>query len=121
MGAYNYLHFSHRCPSCGQTAEIAAQTHVAASFGGAGMRYYLHDYKLGDKMHWWPKHYRDYTDWREGGEPELMTDDGTVEYAYADCMSCKAELYAIISYRDLVPISVEEVGLVKDMLVSHAS
>ncbi len=112
MGAFNWIIINACCPVCQEQVELRCQTHVASSFDSdeaTGFR--NREYHLGERMAWWSRGDKKYTDWRANLQingPSADSEDA--ECCYTDCPICKSELYAIIEFRDLVPINVKGVG-----------
>lgn len=112
MAASNRVVFDSKCPKCGTVTSIEAQCHVASSFDGDERgRFCGRVYRLNEEMIWWPKSDARWNKWAEGGEPEAGTGDSLQECCYAECTNCGAELYSILRFRPIQPISVIEVGL----------
>jgi hypothetical protein len=110
MGAFNWIVVEGRCPGCHATAEIRCQAHTASSSRGP---FCDHTYRLGERMAWWRA---DRTSWWRRGQiadqdwrDDIMTipsDEvpGAVEESCCSyCTACKAGLYVVIRFRDLVP------------------
>jgi hypothetical protein len=64
-------------------------------------------------MAWWtPSDYR-YNKWCEGNKKVKETispENICEECSYASCGNCKAELYVILSFKDITPFEVLEIG-----------
>jgi hypothetical protein len=121
MAAFNNIIVEAMCPSCGGFKTIECQTHVASDFNGDQTGRFCHrDYKLGEKMVWWPQSDTRYHNWREGNSVEPVADPrNDVECCYSKCLECKAELYAVIRFEETVPVELLEVGLEKDWPVGY--
>ena len=106
MGAYNDLIIEEQCPACGKRATIRCQLHVGASYAGDSRgRFAMNEYRLGQRLLWWPPEHRRFNSWCE--DPDRTNADGTVdECSYADCELCRAELYVGVRFRDLTPIQI---------------
>jgi hypothetical protein len=110
MAAYNYVTFEGTCPSCGRGATIRAQVHVASSFDGDDSGRYAHrEYQLGERMAWWPPSDRRFSAWSEYGQPGQPPGEA-LEACYSECRRCRADVFAVIRFRDLVPTEVLAVG-----------
>lgn len=100
MGAFNWIEFQGRCPSCATNTTIRAQTHVASDYGGdATGRFHDRTYRLGETMAWWPREDQRFDRWREVYED-------AIEACYSNCSACNAELCAVIRFQDRSPIEV---------------
>lgn len=100
MAAYNWITFGCACPACGATAQIRAQTHIAASYAGdSSGRFHNRTYGVGDEVAWWPRGDRRFDSWTESADPGHLP--AIHEACYADCRECHAELCAVLEFRDL--------------------
>lgn len=113
MAAFNWIVCDYNCPKCGTFTSIKAQCHVASSFDGDERgRFCDRVYRLGAEMVWWPKSDSRWNNWTEGGRPE--GDDSLHECCYAECTNCGTDLYAVIVFLPIKPVSIWEVGLEDD-------
>lgn len=100
MAAYNWVIVSEPCPACGCTSDIRAQTHVASDYDGDDTgRFHDREYRLGERMHWWPASDSRFPGWRANrsrkGVPSLEIEE---EACYAECPSCHARLFVILRF-----------------------
>lgn len=109
MSAFNWIIFEARCPACGESARIRAQTHVASSFDGDEHgRFHDLEYGIGQGMRWWGRDDSRFGDWlpekafRKAGDIAA----GETEACYATCSQCQATLCALLRFRENVPESV---------------
>ena len=111
MSAFNWIVFSARCPKCHIDTTIKAQCHVASSFRGDEYgRFCDNEYRLGEKMRWWPQE-KDATYSWISEDAVKVTDDSVQECCYSKCCNCQTSLYAIITFLDITPIAIDEIGL----------
>jgi hypothetical protein len=63
-------------------------------------------------MAWFDKSEDEYDDWMTWGKPE----NGSLlrEYCYAECSSCRSNLYTLIEFKELTPVNIAEVGFIAD-------
>ncbi len=106
MAAYNWIKIKDHCPSCHKEEMILCQTHVASSYDGvAEERFHDQTFALGEKMSWFTEDDPRYESWKVDGGPKLNLKDAEIhECCYSDCLACKAELFVVIEFRDLVPV-----------------
>ena len=112
MGAYNWILISACCPECRSQVELRCQTHIASSFDGtADGRFHDREYRLGEKMRWWPETSKLYKEWRDDGLINGPV-EGPIDYecCYTSCPKCGAALFAAIRFEDVRPVAVEQVG-----------
>lgn len=120
MGAYNDIEFAAACPACGVRQRIVAQTHVAGSYDGDDTgRFCLRQYQLGERMRWWPRTDPRWPDWTADADLVRLPDGDVTECCYTGCLACGVALFAIIRFRDAVPIEVVRVGLDKDWPIEY--
>ena len=115
MTAYNSIIIRSRCPSCGKQSEIKCQTHIASSFDGdESGRFCNRIYHIGEKLAWWSKGSKKYDEWRIKGKKDF--DNSTIDFecCYASCLSCNAQLYVILEFKDATPTKVVGVGVELD-------
>ncbi|WP_157603835.1 hypothetical protein [Rhizobacter sp. Root1221] len=105
MSAFNWIEAPCICPACRTSAMLRAQTHVAASFQGNGQgRFSGRTYRLNESLAWWPPTDPRYLSWQEGCDPAHRP---LIEEAcYAECLSCHAELCAILEFNDLKAVRI---------------
>jgi hypothetical protein len=114
MAAFNWIEFEEVCPNCNRLSRIRCQTHIASEFAGdENTDFYRREYRLGDKMAWWPPGHLNFRFWREHSEPNQAPDQA-VEACCADCQNCKAHLCAVILFDDLRPVQVTHLSLESD-------
>jgi hypothetical protein len=111
MGAFNDLLIENRCPECEQHTRIRCQIHVAADFDGDERgRFALNEYRLGQRLWWWPPDDRRFATWREDADRENA--DGSVdEHTYARCEICGTDLCVGIRFRDVTAIEVLSIAV----------
>ncbi|OQY44009.1 MAG: hypothetical protein DRR08_32125 [Candidatus Parabeggiatoa sp. nov. 2] len=108
MGAYNWILITHRCPNCSEQVDIRCQTHIASSYQGTTKRFHNEIYRLGEKLRWWPTGHPDFEQWRVNGCVSPCEDDPLFdrECCYSECLSCGAELYIVIRFKQNLPLEV---------------
>jgi len=112
MSAFNCIVFDGVCPKCLAKTILRAQCHIASTFGAENGRYFYNgEYKLGEKMRWWPINHPRWCDWIASGRRSADTSDVARECCYAACQNCGADLYAIIEFVSLSPRLVIDIGL----------
>lgn len=110
MAAYNWIEVEASCPACEALSTIRCQAHVASSFDGDESGRFCHrTYRLGEAMAWWAPEDNGFNDWSENGDQNHLPD--VHEACYASCENCKAELYVVIAFENLVPRKVLAFGL----------
>jgi hypothetical protein len=122
MGAFNYIVVQAHCPACNTDTDIECQCHIASSFNGDERGWFCHkEYRLGEKMLWWPEGDARHSLWCSNDvidgklvEEFVTHGDSSLECCYSECTQCKAELFAVIRFRDIAPVELVEVGLEKD-------
>lgn len=114
MSAFNWIVFDYFCPNCKTHSIIKAQCHVASTFMGDEFgRFCDNEYKLGQKMRWWYQEKIEDNSWMP--KDTLKIDSNTVqECCYSKCLKCQVDLYAVIIFKDITPIKVEQIGLESD-------
>ena len=91
-----------------------AQTHVASSYDGDETgRFHDRYYELGQRMAWWPKGHPKFGSWTTGAH-SATTEIEAVEACYSSCLACKAELFAIVQFQELVPKAIIGFGLERE-------
>jgi hypothetical protein len=114
MGAFNWIVIERICPACNQPASIHCQTHIAASYDGDETgRFHNRKYRIGEPMAWWTTEHKNYSEWRECGEPD-QPPDSAVEACYAECKECGADLFAVIRFEHLKAVEILASGLEDD-------
>jgi hypothetical protein len=115
MAAFNWILLEQECPACHTVALIRCQTHVASDFGGDERgRFCDREYRLGQPMHWWPPSHPRFMEWRHGGDAGVATRlprEMAEEACYGTCAGCGADLFAVVRFRDAVPVEVRQLGL----------
>lgn len=116
MGSYNWIDFEAHCPSCKQDSKIEAQCHAASSYDGVGDVKHFHNkhYRFGDPMAWYPRNHKLWSTWAEPAGNYTASEHGIVERCYSTCLSCKADLIAVIEFRDATPIGLTGAKLLVD-------
>jgi len=113
MAAYNWIEVEASCPACQALATIRCQTHIASSFDGDGSGRFCHrTYRLGEAMAWWTPDDNRFSGWSADADPKHRP--AVEEACYALCEHCKAELYAVIAFENLVPRKLLATGLERD-------
>lgn len=115
MGAFNTIKIIHSCPFCKKNTEIVCQTHMASSFDGDYEGRFCHTtYNLGEPMRWWDKKNPLYTNWKEGNfiRRQDLPDNADIESCYSNCSICMQEMYVVILFIDVVPITVIDIGTI---------
>ena len=113
MGAFNYIKIHGKCPSCETDSIILCQTHIASDYDGnleVG-RFHDHTYELGEKMPWFED---DPDTWFAVDEYKVGKNEAK-EACYSTCLSCGADIYAIIYFKNATPTKVLEIGLRENM------
>jgi hypothetical protein len=119
MGAFNEIKFQHVCPHCENIVEILAQTHLASDFNGEGaVNFFRNTYELGEKMKWYGAESKEYSQWRNNAHEFIEA--GVIECCYAECMQCKSDLYAVVSFEELRPIEILGVGFERDWPANYS-
>ncbi len=110
MAAYNYIVFERECPQCGVRAKLRAQTHIASDYeGDESGRFMEHDYRLGERMRWFPPGSDDYDTWDTWGTPP---NTGAIrEMCVTVCTHCGAKLRAVVEFEDVTPVRIRELEL----------
>jgi hypothetical protein len=105
VSAYNKLLIADLCPFCEARDALEVQIHVGASDDGdAQGRFCQNEYRLGQRLRWWPADDPRWASWRDGG---LANRDGTVdECAYGLCRVCASPVFVGVRFRDHTPIDV---------------
>ncbi len=102
MGLFNTIRFEEECPSCAAPRIFWFQTKYAASMDyDKDGRFALNDYRLGEKMRWWPKDSPEYDLWLPWGPPRAGITP--YEFGVATCQVCGLERFARIEFSELVP------------------
>jgi hypothetical protein len=117
MAAFNWINHRADCPGCARHSLIRCQTLVAASFDGDTTgRFCDRTYEVGKPMAWWSPDDPRFGSWRVNGRRDETYDspDTDEEACYANCEACGAELFVVIRFRPVIPISVVRLGLVAD-------
>jgi hypothetical protein len=85
---------------------------VASDFDGDDSgRFAFKEYRLQQRMAWWPAGHAKFAQWRNA----FSASDGTaVEACTGECESCRADLFGVIRFADVTPIALEAVGLDAD-------
>jgi hypothetical protein len=106
MSAYNDLLVEAWCPACATNARIRCQIHVGASSIPRNRgRFAFHEYRLGQRLPWWPPEDPRFESWRD--DVDRVNGDGSVdECSYAGCESCGADLYVGVRFRDIAPVEI---------------
>jgi hypothetical protein len=108
MGAFNELLIFRTCPCCGQVAELRLQVHAAASFDFQGtQRLCNREYRLGQRLSWWPKGDMNYPDWKMGLGLREISEGVFSESCLGSCGSCGRELECEVLIDDFVIIGIE--------------
>ncbi len=110
MGAYNHITIHETCPGCGKESDILIQTHIASSFDGNDIgRFCFRKYSLGEKMAWWTKDHKLHDTWKQDANGNNLPE--VHEACYSTCEICQVDLYAVIVFKNLVPVKILEIGL----------
>ena len=71
-------------------------------------RFALQEYRLGQPLALWPPDHRKFDSWHE--DPDRTNNDGSVdECSYAECESCRANLYVGVRFRELTPVEILDI------------
>lgn len=115
MGAFNWIKTQDLCPSCMKKSELLFQTHMASSFDGdESGRFCQNEYLVGEKMRWWSPDSESFAKWIDKYKSVKVSSEEFQECCYGECLTCKSEIFGIISFRNLIPIKLDLVGLEKD-------
>lgn len=115
MSAFNLLKFSCNCPNCNKISNIVAQFHYASSFrlGEYDQRLCNYTYKIGDKISWKPDIAGKEEYWDRAQVWDRKSGDA-IECCYAECVSCKYDLFAVVKFKFLSIAGVCDVGIEED-------
>ena len=112
MAAFNWIVFDGVCPKCLVKTTLRAQCHIGASFDGENGKIFCNgEYKLGEKMRWWPINHPRWRDWITSDRRNTGTADVARECCYTECQICGADLYAVIEFVSLSPRLLIDIGL----------
>lgn len=100
MGMYNWIEFSGRCPHC-ESTWLKVQCHVATSADGdENGRFAFGNYRIGERMRWWPANDTRWALWFESTDIALPQSMEALACCYGRCDSCDNNFYSVIRFRD---------------------
>ena len=101
MGAHNTIDTGIKCPIC-VNGTIIATTYMASSFDGLTRRFMDKEYKLGDKMEWWPPTHPKYAHWNDSNRKNSPQKKGIpTECCDSNCSHCNASYYVELKFDEL--------------------
>jgi hypothetical protein len=106
MSAFNTVILRSQCPVCRQVANLRCQTHVASLYGEdfTGL-IEPREYPLGESLVVRAEHSRRVAEWLSKMRGKQLS-----ECCYAECELCRAALFAVIDFSELIPVAVRRVG-----------
>ncbi len=108
VSAFNNIVITRRCPACEKDATIRCITRVASAYAGTDTySFCLRDYRLGERMPWFPEGHAQHKSWNTAGGASI------VESCLAICMACFKTLRAKVKFESLTPVDVSDVTLLK--------
>ena len=118
MSAFNWIEASCICPACKSLAILRAQTHIAASYQGNEQgRFSGKTYRLNESLAWWPPADPRYPSWQE--DCDLAHRPLIEEACYAECLSCHAELCAVLEFKDLRAVRVVQASVASEWPIGY--